>query len=78
MRRLYLIEQEEDQSKSAEWDDDSVVLHVNRKGTPPFMMKGKISNTPFKTMIDSESPITLFTQGEVRLLLKSDLLFVGR
>ena len=73
MRRVNMIQRDADQSGSSEWDDDNVVLNVNGTGTPPFMMKGKLNNTPFNKMINSGSSITSFTRDEVRRILKSDL-----
>ena len=38
-------------------------------------MKGKINNQAFATMIDSGSPITIFTQADLREILKLDVIF---
>ena len=46
-----------------------MVLHVGGNGGQPFVIKGKIKNQPFTTMIDSGSPITIFTQADLRELL---------
>ena len=76
MRRINLIEQEEDQLEvSNEYKEDKLVLHVGGGGNEPFMMKGKINNESFKTMIDSGSPITIFTQTDLRRILKHDVIF---
>ena len=76
MLRNDLIEQEDDQSEdSNEYEEDKVVLHVGGGGNQPFMMKGKLNNESFTTMIDSGSPITLFTQTDLRRLLKQDVIF---
>ena len=40
-------------------------------------MKGKINNQAFSTMIDSGSPITIFTQADLREILKVDVIFAG-
>ena len=52
------------------------VLHVNGVGVKPFVMRGKINKQKFETMIDSGSPITIFTKEELCRLLKTDLIFV--
>ena len=39
------------------------------------MMKGQVNNESFTTMIDSGSPNTIFTQTDLRGLLKQDLIF---
>ena len=54
---------------------ENVVLHVNGEGTPPFVLKGKIDNRQFTTMIDSDSPITISTAGDLREILQQDVIF---
>ena len=76
MRRINLIEREDHQSEeSNEQDEDNMVLHNGGIDNPPFIMKGKINNQPFTTKIDSGSPITIFTQADLRELLKVDVIF---
>ena len=53
-----------------------MVLHVGGSGSQPFVMKSKMKNEPFTMMIDSSSPITMFTQADLRGLLKVDVIFV--
>ena len=77
MRRINLIEREDNQSEeNNEQDGDNMVLHVGGSGSQPFGMKGKINNQPLTTMIDSCSPITIFTQADLRELLKVDVILV--
>ena len=74
--RKILIEQANDQSEdSNEYEEDKTVLHVGGGGNQPFMMKGKINNESFTTMIDSGSPITIFTQTDQRRILKQAVIF---
>ena len=69
MRRVNLIDQQANQSGGSTDDEaENVELHVNGDGTPPFVLKGRINNQPFCTMIDSGSPIIIFTQGDLRKL----------
>ena len=76
MRRVNLIEQQANQSEGSTDDDaENAVLHVNGDGTPAIVSKGKINNQPFCTMIDSGSPITIFTLGHLRKILNSDVIF---
>ena len=77
MRRINLIERDGYQSEeSIEQDEDNMVLHVGGSGSQPFVMKSKMKNEPFTMMIDSSSPITMFTQADLRGLLKVDVIFV--
>ena len=76
MWRINLIEQGDDQSEDSNvFEEDKMVLHVGGGGNQPFIMKGKINNESFTTMIDSGSPITIFTQIYLRRLLKQDVIF---
>ena len=76
MRRINLIEQDDSQSESSnEMNVDNMVLHVSDAGNQPFVLKGKINKEPFNTMIDSGSPITIFTQEGLRRILKLDVIF---
>ena len=73
MRRINLIEREDNKSEeSNEQDEDNMVLHIGGSDNQLFVMKGKINNQPFTTMIDSGSPITIFTKAD---LLKVDVIF---
>ena len=75
MRRINLIEQDDNQSgDSHDQDEDKMVLHVGGGGNQPFMMKDKKNNEPFTTMIDSFSPITNFTQADLSRLLNYDVI----
>ena len=76
MRRINLIEHEDDQSEdSNKYEEDKMVLHVGGGGSQPFMIKGKINNESLPTMIDSGSPITIFTQTDLRRIHKQDVIF---
>ena len=57
------------------WNEDNVVLRLDGTGVPPFVLKGRINKQLFTTMIDSGSPITIFTRDDVRKVLKSDVIF---
>ena len=76
LRRVNLIGQAADQSEgSSAWNEDNVVLRLDGTGVPPFVLKGRTNKQPFTTMIDSGSPITIFTRDDVRKILKSDVIF---
>ena len=54
MRRINLIERDDDQSEeSTGAEEDNMVLHICGNGQQPFIMKAKINNQRFATMIDS-------------------------
>ena len=50
-----------------------MVLHVNGSVNQLFVMNGKKAS--FHAMINSGSPITTFTQADLRKVLKVDVIF---
>ena len=52
-----------------------MVLRLDGTGIPTFVHKGRIKKQLFTTMVDSESPITIFTKEDVRKILRSDVIF---
>ena len=65
MRRVNPIEQTAGQLEdSSELDQDKLVLRLKggNGAAPPSMLKGKVNKQPFTTLIDSGSPITIFTK----------------
>ena len=52
-----------------------MILHIGGSESQHFVMKGKINNQPFTTTIDLGSPITIFTQADLREILKLDVVF---
>ena len=71
MRRIDPIEQDSNQLEDGnDQDEDNIGLHVGGGGNRSFMNKGKIDNVPFATMIGSGSPITIFTQADLKKLIK--------
>ena len=77
MRRVNLVGREYDRwDATKETQEYKVVLHLEGKqGHPPFVMKGKITKQVFTTMIDSGSPISIFTQVDLMKLLRNDVIF---
>ena len=73
MRRINLIERDDDQSEESAGAEDDMVLHIGGNGQQPFIMKGKLNDQAFATMIDSGSPITIFTQDDLRYMLARPL-----
>ena len=86
MERVNLIRQEDGQSETgSENDEDKMVLHLNGSGNQPFIMKAENTKS-FTAMMDSVSllvtrlvpisfPITIFTQADLRKILRVDVIF---
>ena len=71
MRRANLIGRQRKPIRNNQWDEGvNQVLHVNGSGNQPIVMKGKINKEPFTAMVESSSPITIFTQADFRKVLK--------
>ena len=52
--RINLIDQANNQSEDSTEDDaENMIMQVGENGTPPFVLKGKINNVTFITMIES-------------------------
>ena len=59
-----------------EEDDDYMVLNVEggNSETKPHYMEGFINGNRFKTMIDTESPVTVFAVDEIKRIMKREKL----
>ena len=71
LRRVNPIGQSRDQSEgSSEWYEDNVELRLDGQDVHPVVLKERINNQLFTTMIDHGSPITIFSKEDVRKILK--------
>ena len=76
MRRINLIERDDGQSdESTGAEEDNMVLNIGGNGQQLFIRKEKINNQAFTTIIDSGSMMTIFTQDDLRKILKVDVIF---
>ena len=70
LRRVNLFDQQNIRSEgSTDEEADNLILQVNGDGALPFVLKETI-NLKNRTMIDSGSHITIFTQGDLGKILK--------
>ena len=51
-------------------EDDKIVLTIDGDENGPFSMSGKINGNPFKTRVDSGSPVTIFEIEEIKRIMK--------
>ena len=61
MRRVNYIEEYEDEGESEE-DGEQLVLRVDGEGSKPFYMEGMLCGNYFKAIIDTGSPVSIFTK----------------
>ena len=78
MRRINVVSREDQTSseESSENNTDRIVLHLDGPGEQPFLMKGWINGKRFETMIDTGSPVTIFTAQALKDILQTTMLFV--
>ena len=76
-KRVQMVDQDE-----SDTDEDTIVLKIDeemgKKSAKPFYMEGFINRQPFKTMMDTGSPVTIFAVDEIRKIMKKDQLHVRR
>ena len=63
MRRVNYIEEPEDEE--SEEDEEQKVLRVDGNGCEPFNIEGTMSGNFFKAIIDTGSPVSIFTKRDL-------------
>ena len=63
MRRVNYIEESE--GKDSEEDEEQLVLRVDGNGCEPFYMEGTICGNYFKAILDTGSPVSIFTKRDL-------------
>ena len=62
LRRVNYIEELEE--KSEEDGEEQLGLHVDGDGCKPFYMEGTMCGNYFKAIIDTGSPVSIFTKRD--------------
>ena len=57
-------------------ENDKIVLTIDGDENGQFSMSGKIDGKPFKTLVDSGSPVTIFKIEEIKRIMKRKTLFI--
>ena len=65
-----------DRSSNSAIEDDKIVLTIDGDENGQFSMSGKINGNPFKTMVDSGSPVTIFEIEDIKRIMKRKTLFI--
>ena len=66
MRRVNYIEDTEDES---EVDEKQFVLKIEGKGSKPLYMEGLMCGNYFKAIIDTGSPVSIFTEKDLQKIV---------
>ena len=75
-QRIQRIGEWEESSSRSAIEDDKIVLTIDGDENGQFSMSGKINGNPFKTMVDSGSPVTIFEIEEIKRIMKRKTLFI--
>ena len=75
-QRIQRIGEWEESSSGSAIKDDKIVLTIDGDENGQFSMSGKINGNPFKTMVDSGSPVTIFEIEEIKRIMKRKTLFI--
>ena len=75
-QRIQRIDEWEDSSSGSVVEDDKIVLTIDGDENGQFSMSGKINWNPFKIMVDSGSPVTMFEKEEKKQIMKRKTLFI--
>ena len=67
MRRVNYIEESDEESE--EDDEEQLVLRVDGDGCKSFYMEGTISGNYFKAIIDTGSPVSIFTKRDLQKIV---------
>ena len=65
-----------DSSSNSAIEDDKIVLTIDGDENGQFFMSGKINGNPFKTMVDSGLPVTIFEIEDIKRIMKRKTLFI--
>ena len=60
MRKVNYIEESDHESEAE--DEEQQVLRVDGEGSKPFYMEGMMCGNYFKAIIDTGSPVSIFTK----------------
>ena len=74
MRRVNYVEESEDEDESEE-DEEQLVLRVDGERSKPFYMDRLICGNYFKAIIDTDSPVSIFTKRDLQKIVVSDVVF---
>ena len=77
-RRLQRIDEWDESSNDIDSvvEDDKVVLATHGDENGQNTMTGKRNGNPFKTMVDSASPVTSFEIDDIKEIMKQKTLFI--
>ena len=67
MRRVKYIEETEDEESDV--DEEQLVLKIEGKGSKPFYMEGLMCGNHFKAIINTGSPVSIFTEKDFQKMV---------
>ena len=78
MRRVNYIEESEEKQDDDE-DEEQLVLRVDGDGWKPFYMNGMMYGNYFTAIIDTGSPVSIFTERDLQKIVgdRKDMIYCG-
>ena len=61
----YIEESEEEEEEKESCDEEQLILRVDENGCKPFYMEGTMCGNYFKAIIDTGSPVSIFTKKDL-------------
>ena len=69
MRRVNYIDESDEDEEDYEEDEEQLVLRVDGEGSKPFYMEGMMCDNYFKAIIDTGSPVSIFTKRDLQKIV---------
>ena len=68
MRRVNYIDEDTEEDKTDD-NEEQFVLQIDGNGTKPFFMEGTMCGTYFEAIIDTGSPVSMFTKKDLQKII---------
>ena len=69
MRRVNYIDESDEDEEDYEEDEKQLVFRVDGEGSKPFYMEGMMCDNYFKAIIDTVSPVSIFTKRDLHKIV---------
>ena len=69
MRRVNYIDESDEDQEDYEEDEEQLVLRVDGEGSKPFYMEGMMCDNYFKAIMDTWSPVSIFTKSDLQKIV---------
>ena len=77
LRRVNYIDESDGDEEDYEKDEEQLVLRVDGEGSKPFYMEGMMFDNYFKAIIDTGSPVSIFTKRDLQQIVGEQKVVIG-